>query len=67
MDNIGAAIASTNSLATKLDETLKTITSMMTIIAKKECDTVRIEVESSLSLHKKEYTENFYNNQNRKT
>ena len=65
LEQIGSAIASTNGLATKLDETLKTITSVMTNIARQECETIRIEVETNLAHQKREYSENFYNNQAR--
>ena len=65
LEKVDLAIASSNGLASKLDETLKTISQLTSQIAKQECDLVRNEVEASLAQQKREFTENFFNNQTR--
>ena len=65
LEKVELAIASSNGLASKLDETLKTISQLTSQIAKQECDLVRNEVEASLAQQKREFTENFFNNQTR--
>ena len=65
MERLGLAIESTNKIAVKFDETLKSLTTTMAQISRHECDIVRNEFEINLSQVKKEYTEFYNSNSNR--
>ena len=53
MKRLGLAIESTNKIAVKFDETLKSLTTTMAQIYRHECDIVRNEFEINLSQYLK--------------
>ena len=62
MSTLAKAIESTNTIAQKFDETIKSLTATIAQISRHECDLVRNEVDANLSHIKKEYTEYFNSN-----